>query len=132
MKLTPYQAYHQNQPKEKPKESYRTLKQLSKELGLSVQILNKRSWKLGLKGVCLGKDGTRYYTEAQINRIVSYLKPLKKVSSIKIQIIELYQNNMNGRYISKFMKISTVTTYDTIREYNETGFITIASKLNYE
>lgn len=132
MKLTPYQAYHQKHPEAATyKKSFKTLKEISLETGLSIKLLNKRSWKLGLKGKCLGNDGTRFYTEEQINKILTYKKQPKKVSSTKINIIELFQKGMTGKEIAKNMKLSTILAYSCIKEYNTTGFIIVESKLNY-
>jgi len=130
MKLTPYQAHHQKNPEKETRVEYFTLKKVSKETGISISILNKRGWKLGLKGKCLGKGSTMYYTKTQINKMLAYVKTPKSIDSCKITIIELYQKNQIGRDIAKYMKISVKTTYDCIREYNETGCVTVESKIN--
>ena len=127
MKLTPYQAHHQKNPEKEIRPMYFTLKKVSKDTGISISILNKRGWKLGLKGKCLGKGSTMYYTAAQINKILNYIKSR---DSYKITIIELYQSNQTGRNIAKYMKMSVKTVYDCIREYNETGCVTVESKIN--
>ena len=107
-----------------------SLKSVSELTGVTVHALNKRAIKLGLKGKCLGRDSTKYYTKFQIERIVSAHPIRYKNHWRKLDIIEMYMQNKTGREISEIMNISVKLTYDCIREFNETGCIVVESKIS--
>jgi transposase len=130
MKLTPYEAYHKNQPEEKRIE-YFTLNEISKEEGVDIKILRKRVHRLKIKSLKNGANNIKYYTEPQIKSILNYLKSPKRMSSVKVTIIEMYQTGRKGRDIARDMKLSTKLAYDCIREYDDTGCVVVESKMNY-
>lgn len=107
-----------------------TYNEISSHFGVSKSALTHRVQKLKLKGQTLGIDSTVYFALWQVKKMVQYLELNAANHPRKIDIIELYQHGHKGLKIASVLKISVKLTYDCIKEYNNTGCITVESKLS--
>lgn len=107
-----------------------TYKDVAKKNNVSVRALTKRAHKLGIVGKRIGSDGSMYFTEKQINKILNLKRVDFKNHSRKITIVEMYQDGLKGRKIAEALGISTKLTYICLKEYNYTGHIIVQSKIN--
>lgn len=105
-------------------------KDVAKKNNVSVRALTKRAHKLGIVGRRIGNDGSMYFTEKQINKILNLKRIDFKNHSRKITIIEMYHEGHKGRKIAEVLGISTKLTYICLKEYNQTGHIIVQSKIN--
>ena len=103
---------------------------VAKKHKVSTGALTKRAHKLGIVGKRIGNDGSMYFTEKQITKILNFKKVDFKNHSRKIQIIEMYIDGHSGRKIAEALGISVKLSYLCIKEYNQTEHIIVESKIN--
>src|SRR6478735_6166765 len=112
------------------KVDYFTYSQISENFGVTKSGLQHRVHRLGLKGRTLSDDGTIYFTQKQVDKIVDCYKITFENHPRKLDVIELYQSGKKGRDIAIILRMRNVLTYNCIRDYNETGCVTVESKIN--
>lgn len=95
---------------------------------ISKSALTHRTHNLNIKGKFVGK--VKYFTMAQVDRILRHSPTQFNLHERKIVIIEFYNRGMIGREIASILGISVKMTYDAIREYNETGCVVVQSSIN--
>jgi hypothetical protein len=112
------------------KVDYFTYSQISESFGVTKSGLQHRVHRLGLKGRTLSGDGTIYFTQKQVEKIVDCYQIRGINHPRKLDVIELYQAGRKGRDIAVILRMSVKASYDCIREYNNNGHIIVESKLN--
>lgn len=110
--------------------------EISKKYNIKVSILTRRVHVLKIKGVFKGRKV--YFTKNQISQLIEYNPRFhfERGSNInhsrKLSIIEFYNKLKSGRKVAAFLHISRPIVDAAIKEYNETGSITVESRLNKE
>lgn len=110
--------------------------QISEKYNVKVSLLTRRVHILNIKGIFVGRKIT--FNKKQITEILNYNprahfdRKNAKNHPRKLAIIEFYLKRKSGRKVSEFLNISRYIVDAAIKEYNQTGFVTIESKLNKE
>jgi hypothetical protein len=113
-----------------PENKHFTYKDVAKKNNVSTLALSKRTHKLGIIGKRIGPDGSLYFTEKQINKILAFKREDFKNHSRKITIVEMYHDGHKGKRIAAALGISLKLTYLCLKEYNQTEHIVVQSKMN--
>lgn len=108
----------------------RTYKEISLEFGVPIHILTQRAYKLKFKAYKRGMFNV--YTDEQVWELVNYesRQKNKRNHRRKLAIIEFYWKLKTANKVAEFLNISKTTVSNTIKEYLETGCVTVESKLN--
>lgn len=112
------------------KNDYFTYQEIADNFGVTKGALAHSVYRLGIKGRTLSDDGTLYFTLKQVAKITDCYSVKAENHPRKLDIIELYHKGYKGRTIAEVLKMSVKLSYDCIREYNQTGFIVVESRLN--
>lgn len=113
-----------------------TYKEISKKYNISISILTRRVHLLSIKGLFKGREIS--FNKKQVQQILDYNprlhfeKMCNKNHPRKFRIIEFYLKRRSGRKVAEFLNMSRHIVDATIREFNETGCIVVASKMNKE
>lgn len=111
-----------------------TYKEISLEHNIKISILTRRVNILRIKGIFKGRQID--FNKNQIKQLLEYNpkahfeKRNNTNHSRKLAIIEFYQKLKSGRRVATFLHLSRPIVDATIKEYNQTGFITVESKMN--
>ena len=111
-----------------------TYKEIEDKYGISYSKLTDRVRFLGIKGRFKNKKMT--FNKAQVEEIVNFTTAgsariaYNRNHPKKFKIIEFYQKRRSARQVAEFLNIDRKYVYATVREYNETGCIVVASKMN--
>lgn len=108
----------------------RTYKQISQEFGIDLHILTQRVHKLKLEAYKKGRENV--YTDEQVWQITNYQsrQKNKKNDKRKLAIIEFYWKLKTSNKVAEFLNIDRTTVSNTIKEYLNTGFVVVESKIN--
>ena len=112
------------------KSEYFTYSDISEMVGVTKSGLQHRVHRLGLKGKTLSDDGTIFFNVNQVKKIIDCYKITSVNHPRKIGVIELYQAGRKGHAIASILRMSIKSSYDCIREYNNTGYIIVESIIN--
>jgi transposase len=108
--------------------------EISKKYNIKVSVLTRRVSLLKIKGIFKGRK--IYFSDGQINQMLEYdTRHHFKIRDNsnhprKLAFIEFYLKFKSGRRVATFLNTSRKLVDAAIKEYNETGFITVESKLN--
>ena len=111
-----------------------TYNQISEKYNIKTSVLTRRVHILKIKGIFVGREVA--FNKKQIAEILSYNprahfdRRCTKNHPRKLAVIEFYLKRRSGRKVAEFMNISRYIVDAAIKEYNETGFITVESKMN--
>ena len=111
-----------------------TYQQISEKYNIKTSVLTRRVHILKIKGIFVGREVA--FNKKQIAEILSYNprahfdRRCTKNHPRKLAVIEFYLKRRSGRKVAEFMNISRYIVDAAIKEYNETGFITVESKMN--
>jgi len=111
-----------------------TYQQISEKYNISYSKLTDRVRFLGIKGRFKNKKMT--FNKIQVEEIVNFTTAgsariaYNRNHPKKFKIIEFYQKGRSARKVAEFLNIDRKFVYSTIREYNETDCIVVASKMN--
>lgn len=112
-----------------------TYKEIEKKYDIKYHDLTDRVGALGIKGKF--KSKILHFSKAQVQEILTFApkKKIKKMSREnhvrKLKIIEFYLKLGSARKTADFLNIGWRIIYPAVREYNETGCVTVESKLNH-
>lgn len=107
-----------------------TYKQISEKYSIPLSLIYRRVHVLKLKGYRKGREIK--FKEDQIYQIISYLpwSNSKQFDKRKLKIIEFYEKFGTGNKVARFLNIHRNVVNKAIKEYNETGFVIVESKMN--
>jgi len=107
-----------------------TYKQISQKYSIPLSLIYRRVHVLKLKGFKKGREIK--FKEDQIYQILYYQPQTnsKQFDRRKLAIIEFYEKFGTGNKVSRFLNIHRNVVNQAIREYNETGFVIVESKMN--
>lgn len=111
-----------------------TYNQISEKYNIKTSVLTRRVHILKIKGIFVGRELA--FNKKQIAEILSYNprahfdRRCTKNHPRKLAVIEFYLKRRSGRKVAEFMNISRYIVDAAIKEYNETGCIVVASKMN--
>lgn len=106
----------------------KTYNQISEEYGLSYVQITKRVRKLQIKGICFNNQ--KFFTPSQVKKIIAFGDEDARTQSRNIFVIEYYLKGFGGVTISRLLGMSTNIVFEVIKEYNDTGCITVHSKID--
>ena len=105
--------------------------QIAKKYNLTIPLIYRRVFVLKLKGRIIRKK--IYLSQPQIDKIVNYKRPKKdnlKNNKRKLTIIEWWFRTPSYRKISYILNIPRKLVTEAVREFEDTGFIVVESKMN--
>lgn len=111
-----------------------TYKEISVKYKIPITTLYRRVHVLRIEGKF--KEGKMAFTKKQVSEIINYVPVIfpehKKTGHHvrKIAIIEFYNKFGGVNKVSRMLNIPRGAVGEAIKEYKETGCITVASKLN--
>ena len=108
----------------------RTYKEISLEFGIPIYILTQRAYKLKFKAYKKGMFNV--YTDEQVWELVNYesRQKNKKNHRRKLAVIEFYWKLKTANKVAEFLNLDRTMVSQTIKEYFETGFVIVESKMN--
>lgn len=114
-----------------------TYREISKKYNITITTLTRRVNVLRLKGRFVNRE--KFFDESQVKQMVEYdtkahlkRRPDTKNLPRKLKIIEFYLKLKSARRVSEFLNLSRPIVTHAVKEYNETGFVTVGSKMNDE
>jgi len=107
-----------------------SLVEVSRLKGFTVNALNYWATKSKITPVRINLQGTRFYTENQVNEILK-LAPSYAMMGKSVKAIFLHLQDYNALEIAYGARLGTVKVYKLIEEFNADGVLTVESKLNY-
>lgn len=111
-----------------------TYKQISEEYKIPIRVLRRSSAALKLKGVYVGKE--KVFDEEEVDKLIRYRNTVTPKYKLhhprKIRIMQCYFKYGSGRKVAELLNLNRDCVNRVIKEFNQTGEIIVASKLNYE
>jgi transposase len=108
--------------------------EISIKYNIPVTTLYSRVFHLKIKGAFKGRKIN--FSKKQVEQLLEY-KPLEYLDKYrmnndrrKLKIIEFYLKLRSGRRVTIMLNISRRFVDAAIREYNNTGFVIVESKMN--
>lgn len=106
-----------------------TYKQLSEISNISVSTLSTRASRLKIKGAFSLKKEI-LFNKLQGEKMINFNDYETKNHPKKIDIVEMFVSRYGIKNIIKRLKISEETIRIYTKEYRETGFLIVESKIN--
>ena len=104
---------------------------IAKKYNLTIPLIYRRVCLLKIKGRIIRKKV--YLNQIQVDKIVNYKRPVKdnlKYNKRKLTIIEWWLRTPNYRKISYILNINRKAVTEAVREFEDTGFIVVESRMN--